>query len=45
MYMAVLGLVYRQQQFRQNTTNYWTVIAHTGLSPGALGAELKAEFI
>ena len=45
MYMAVLGLVYRQQQLRQNITNYRIVIANTGLSPRALGGELRVEFI
>ena len=45
MYMAVLRLVYRQQQLRQNTTNYWLGIANTGLSPGARGGELKGELV
>ena len=45
MYMAVLRLVYRQQQLRQNIKNSGIDFANKGLSPGALGGELKAEFI
>ena len=45
MYMAVLRLVYRQQQLRQNIKNSGIILANMGLSPGALGGELKAEFI